>query len=349
MSLSLLAPGEMPELLDFLKRLPLDVRPENLTQFWMPRTTAGGSATSILVLREAGTIIASIGWIDVPLRINDDQGHARTGERHKSIRWPVNFYVLAELRGKGLGHRLLEATRDGATLRAAIGGAIKLLERTGFRSTISLVCARWVRPCLDPARLGERLRGGERRPPPDLASWRIDGALVRARRLRRFDVALPWADRSSRGAPGEAGVPRDAAYLEFAFGGVLGPYHASYVVDVDGTPAGHFVLAARAGRRFLLVAEIVDLDAMPGREKEVIEAARRTALACADMARLRISGARFTRVLEGTTRGIVTDQTLRIVCDEPWGSPPADWRMTYGDHDHYRARASSLAWRTGDH
>ncbi len=110
------------------------------------------------------------------------------------------------------------------------------------------------------------------------------------------------------------------------------------------------MLAARSERWPLLTTEIIDLDAVEGREPEIIGAAHRTALACADIVRLHICGERFVagaRRVGGIARESA-DLPLRISCEEefpPSVTDPALWRLTYGDHDQYRVRPASRIWR----
>jgi len=347
MTLTALAPSELPELEEFFRRLPLPMPSENLRQFSAPRSAPDGHEVVTLVMREAGAIVGTVGWVDVPLRVNDDRGDRLDDPRLRRVRWPVNLYLRSEQRGRGLGKKLMEATREGAAVRAVIGGnqaSMPVLDRTGWRVTDSLICARWARPCLRLSRLADRLLDGPRREPPASCEWKLAGMPVRALRVTRLSGALPWASPEARGEAGEAATPRDPAYLDFAFGGPLRPWHSLHEVTVSGALAGCFALAARAERRGRLTVEIVDLEAVAGRERPVLEAARRTALACADVARLRILGRRFTGLLAGRA---TADHPLRISCDEDLAPALGGWKLTYGDHDQYRVRAASRPWRRG--
>jgi len=140
--------------------------------------------------------------------------------------------------------------------------------------------------------------------------------------------------------------------IEFAFGGALRRFHTLHEVAVNGVVAGFFALAARVERIPWLTTEVMDLDAVPGREKQTIRAARAAALSCADVARFRFCGARFARALDGLGMGrrLAADHPLRISFDAaravegPHLRRAESWRLTYGDHDQYRCGSSSIPW-----
>jgi GNAT superfamily N-acetyltransferase len=344
----------MPELEAFFRSLLLPMPAENLAQFCLPRVSGTRLKVVTLVMRDEGRIVGTVGWIDVALRVNDQRGLPLSGQ-NETLRWPVNLYLLPESRGKGLGKQLMEATRQGAALRAVIGGnaaSMPVLDRTGWQVIGHLSSVRWRRPCLDPSRLRERLGPIDRRPPPERVNVRTAHHAITARRVERALGWLPWAAVESPGAPFEAGPPRDAHDIEFAFGHALRRYHTLHEVTVNGVVAGFFALAARAERRPWLTTEVMDLDAVPGRETQVIRAARATALSCADVARFRFGGARFARALASMGMGgrFTVDHPLRVsfdparAIDGPHLRQVDSWRLTYGDHDQYRVRSSSIPW-----
>jgi GNAT superfamily N-acetyltransferase len=347
----------LTELEEFYGALGMRVAPENLRQFSQPRAVPAGHRVVTLTLRDGGRIAGTIGYLDLPLRIVRATA-AGAEVIEETARWPVNQYLLPEYRGRGLGKDLMEATRDGAPLRVVIGGnaaSIPILDRTGYRMIGTLACRRWLAPVpqlLGPARLRDRLRREVRRRPPEtLGVGRPRGRIV-ARRVERLSGWLPWAAPGGGARGIEIGVPREAAYLEFAFGGALRRHHSIHAVHVDGALSGFFVLAARAGRPGTLTVEIVDLDAVPDRETHVIRAALRAGFACGDVVRLRFSGERFARALDSLSPpGRQTqDHPLRISCvpgplfDAIAAAGKGAWRLTYGDHDQYRIRSASQVW-----
>jgi hypothetical protein len=113
---------------------------------------------------------------------------------------------------------------------------------------------------------------------------------------------------------------------------------------------GYFVLAAQADRFPLLVAQIVDCDAVPGREAAVLWAASRTGLRCADIVRLRILGQRFAHSLARVpaSRPGQPDVPFRILPPQNYHGEAHRsnlWRITYGDHDEYRSYPYTQRWR----
>ena len=157
-----LATGELPELREFFAALSMSLPAGNVEQFSSPRKGPAGDVVT-LVMRESDRIVGTIGWLDVPLRVNDERGFARDDGSADRVRWPVNLYLLPEYRGKGLGKQLMQATREGAPVRAVIGGnssSMPVLDRTGWQAIGSMVCARWSWPCLDPHRFADRISTG---------------------------------------------------------------------------------------------------------------------------------------------------------------------------------------------
>ncbi|HET9480747.1 MAG TPA: GNAT family N-acetyltransferase, partial [Candidatus Polarisedimenticolia bacterium] len=331
MTIEPLGETDLPALERLFEDLALGIPRLNLDQFCRPRGPADGIRIAGLAVREENRIGGAIGWLDLPFR-------SPASGAIESARWPINIYLRPELRGRGLGSKLMEATREGARFRIVIGGnaaSIPVLERTGWKLLGELRCYRWRRPCLDPRRLSDRLSRGTRRAPPATLAVRAPSGVagaIRARRVESLRGRLPWLEP---GLPrhGEAGTPRTEAYLTFAFGGPLAPYHLVHSVSVDGALAGYFVLGARAGRRGLLECEIVDLDAVEGFEAHVVAAGRAAALTCADVARLRCSAERFDRaaLLNGAAAP-TPDLPLRVSCDpsDEAALPAAGaWHLTY--------------------
>jgi len=336
------------ELEDLFRRIGLAMDPGNVRQFCLPRVLGPGHEVGALGLFDERRLVGAIGYLDVPARLKG------FGPGPVSVRWPINIYLEKEHRGKGWGVRLMEATRQGARVRLVIGGnqaSIPVLEKTGWRAIGTMTLFRWARPCLDPRRLGDRRAGGARRLPPDSVRLSRGAGAVEARRVDRLDGALPWV-AVPPASPPDNGVVRDGSYLDFAFGGALRAHHSLHAVLVSGALAGYFVLAARAERWPVLTVEIVDLDAAAGRETQVIRAARKTALACADVVRLRVCGDRFVAAARRIGGAPVErpDLPLRISCDDDVFASLGDhgsWRLTYGDHDQYRIRPVSRAWVGG--
>lgn len=338
MSISPLTAGEMPELVEFFPRMGLVVPPENVRQFAWPRRPAPGFEMVTLGLRDGGRLVGIIGYLDLPLRL---LGREATG------RWPINLHLLAEYRGRGIGQRLMEATREGARIRLVIGGnrnSTPVLRKTGWTHAGNLVSFRWTSAC---PRLADRLRRRSRGRPPEAVGWEGRDGRVEARRMETLDGPAPWV---ARAPAGESGVPRDAAYLRYAFGGGLAPLHLPYRVAVGGETVGFFVLAARSDLRPRLAVEVIDVDAVPGREAEVLEAARRTAFRAADVVRAHLSARRFTEaaralpgraaVAEGLPLWLSAEGGLDSALEDAGG-----WRITHGDHDRYRALPVSQVWR----
>ena len=133
----------------------------------------------MLGLVDSGGLVGVIGYLDAPARL---QG----APEPLTVRWPVNIYLLPEYRGRGLGVKLMEATREGARLRLVIGGneaSIPVLEKTGWKRIGALSLFRWARPCLDPRLLADRRPGAARRMPPERVSLTIGSERVTARRV----------------------------------------------------------------------------------------------------------------------------------------------------------------------
>jgi GNAT superfamily N-acetyltransferase len=330
-----LSAGEMPELERFFPRMGLRVPPENVRQFAWPRRPAPGFEMATLGLRDGGSLVGIIGYLDLPLRL---RGQEETG------RWPINLHLLAEYRGRGLGQRLMEATREGARFRLVIGGnqnSTPVLRKTGWTRIGHLASFRWTSACL---RLADRLRPGSRGGPPETVRSDSPAGRAVARRTEVLDGPAPWVDS------GESGVSRDARYLRYAFGGDLAPYHLSYRVEVEGEAAGFFVLAARADLRPRLAVEVIDLGAVPGREAAVLEAARRTAFSAGDVVRVHLSAQRFTRAARSLpgraaeTVGLPFWMSAAVEID-PALQDLGSWHITHGDHDRYRALPVSQVWR----
>jgi len=117
------------EVQDLFRRLDLHLGEENYRQFCLPRTAGPGLAVGLIGVVDAGRLAGVIGYLDVPARL-------RGSTEALTVRWPINIYLLPEYRGRGLGVKLMEATREGARLRLVIGGnqaSIPVLEKTGWR------------------------------------------------------------------------------------------------------------------------------------------------------------------------------------------------------------------------
>ena len=339
MSLEPIAESDVPELDAFLKGIGHDLGAANMRQFARPAVHPGGIAVTTLALREQGRLLGTIGWIDLPARVR--------GEAIR-LRWPINQYLAAECRGRGLGKALMEATREGAVLRCVIGGnaaSMPILDRTGYAQLGSLRRFTWRRPAFTPALIGARLTDGARPDPPERLEVRVRGRRLTVRRAEaRTPPTLPWA---GSGPPAEILVPRSAGYLAYAFGGPLRPFHELLVVESEETIVGCCTLAARSERRPVLTCEIVDIDSAAGEEAACLAAALRAAQARADVVRLRISGGRFLRAAREAGAREEADHPLRVSCAAPLLETLRDiddWHLTYGDHDQYRARASSRPW-----
>lgn len=344
--LETLASDDIGELEALYSELGLRMSAADRAHFCRPRTVAPGLSVGVLSLRDEGRMVGTIGYLDVPLRL------AGSAASPGKLRWPINLYVLPAYRGKGLGIRLMEATREGAPWRMVIGGnaaSIPVLEKTGWKLIGTLRLHRWAFPNASPLRLRDRFRKAARCRPPEVVRLASGGHAVEVRRVERLTGGLPWGLSGGGWLSPDHGVPRDAAYLAFAFGGALARWHSLHVVTVDGSNSGFFVLAARSDRLPILSVEIVDLDAVPGRELQVLEAARATSLRCGDVVRIRIGSDRFgpaLKALSGRRAGI-PDLPIRISCPD---DAPAEalsggaWRLTYGDHDQYRVRAASQVW-----
>lgn len=306
MTIAPLTQEEMPELEAFFLQVGLNVPAENLHQFAWPRRIAPGFETVTLGLRDRGRLAGVIGYLDLPLRI---------GGRREIGRWPINFFLLEEYQGLGLGRRLMEATREGARFRLVIGGnqrSMPVLERTGWQRIGFLSTFRWQ---------AEARRAGE---PP---------------KAEVIAAPAPWADAAPRG---ENGVPRDATYLRFAFAGPLAAYSSFRRVYVAGEPAGYFVLALRGD------VDVLDFDAVPGRETEVLEAALGTGLLAGDAVRLHASSRRFQEAARRIPGAEETPGLPIWLSFEEGLSPedrdPGSWHLTHGDHDRYRILPLSRPW-----
>jgi GNAT superfamily N-acetyltransferase len=330
-----LAAADEAEIERFFPQVGVSVPPANLRQFGLPRRSAPGVEVGALALYDSGRMVGLLGYLDLPLRVG---GAITTG------RWPLNFFLLAPYRGRGLGRRLMEATREGVRWRLVIGGnanSTPVLAKTGWLRIGRLTTCAWPGAALAPALQLDRLRR-DRRPPPAVVRWRGEDGPVAARRCAPADLPAPGAAR-------ENGVPRDPAYLDFAFGGALAPYHLLYGVEVAGEPAGHFVLAARAGRRLTLEVHAIDLDAAPGREAAVIAAARRVGRRAGDEVRFHTSSARFldaARRLPGRRRES-ENLPIWLHCADGLAADsrdPGRWHLTHGDHDRYRIFPASRLW-----
>lgn len=345
-SIDRLGAGDLPELTSLFGALGLYMPQENVEQFARPRQEAPGIEVVTLGMRESGRLVGTMGWLELPFQL---PGGART-----SARWMVNYYVLPELRGRGLGRRLEEATRHAAGYHLITGGtphSIPIFEKAGWRLLGQVESWRWIAPCLSLSRMAERRAGAGRIAPPSPMEFRIgSGTGSRVSCAQDSIRECPWAADPLAGGPDEGGVPRTAAYLAYAFEGPLARQFRLHEVRVDGAPAGFFALAVRPLRWPLLGADIIDLDALPGREGQVVEAARRMALACADVARLRITPVpRFVRALEKAKGRRVPGSTIPLRMHHGPGIPgdwfdPERWRVTPGDHDQYRIRKGSQAW-----
>jgi GNAT superfamily N-acetyltransferase len=318
-----LTADEMPDLADFFRQMGLSVPPENLRQFAWPRRPAPGFDVVTLGLRDNGRLVGIIGYLDLPLRL---------GNRNETGRWPINLHLLAEYRGRGIGQRLMQATREGARFRLVIGGnqnSTPVLRKTGWERLGHLTSFQW-------SSAGRPI--GRDKP----------AGCVEARRIEAGDLdsPLPWVEQAPAG---EHGVPRDARYLRYAFGGDLAPYHLVYQVEVDGATAGFFVLAARTDLQPRRAVEILDVDAVPGREIEVLEAARRTAATAGDVVRAHLSSRRFlaaARILPGG-RAEAEGLPIWLSVEGNLDSDLRDsgsWRITHGDHDRYRILPVSQIW-----
>lgn len=358
MTITPLDPCDLPALGEFFREVGASVPRENLEQFSMPRAAAHGPAVGSLVLKEGGRILGAIGYIDIPLRLSwEGTGSAGT-IREELSRWPINHFLAAECRGRGLGKQLMEAAWEGAPCLLAIGGtesSIPARDKAGWRPLGQLSCWRFrapIRSLLAAGKLNDRRNAGTRGVPPETVSLRVGRRQVVAQRSLEVSGWLPWVAPDPPRGQVEIGAPRDAAYLQFAFFGALSKYHVLYMVSVDGAVAGYFVLAARADRPPFLSIEIVDLDAAPGREAVVIEAARATGFTRGDIVRLRVCGDRFTRALR-TLRGDVKespDHAFRVstrpgsLVEDAAAASLSSWRLAYGDHDQYRVRTRSQIW-----
>jgi len=333
-----LAGPSLAELEDLYRELGLGMPSENLEQFSRPRTE-GGIEVATLLMRDEGRVVGTIGWIEAPLSVPGLEGPLRA-------RWPINLYLLPRYRGRRLGVELMRAAMSGAPLCLVIGGnaaSIPVLEKTGWRLLGNLASYRWAFPCLSPGSIKDRFRKSGRTRPPSIVRIPSHRTRLAARRVDRMEGLLPWV---AKAPADEAGVVRDESYLRFAFGGDLKAYHSLHEVTVDEALVGYFVLAARAERLPLLTTQIVDLDAVPGREAAVLDAARKTAMTCGDIVRLRLCGERFVSVMaeQARYRSARGDLELRAhASGDLLESLPSGgaWRLSYGDHDQYRVRPTS--------
>lgn len=319
MEIAPLTPAEMPDLDRLFVEVGLALPPENVRQFAWPRRPAPGFETVSLGLFDAGRLVGVIGYLDLPLCLD---GFRTTG------RWPINLYLLASYRGRGWGRRLMEATRAGADTRLVIGGnafSTPVLAKTGWRRIGHLAVFH------PPA--------GAPGPPLERGV-----AVVPVAAAELADLPAPWVEWAPAG---EYGVPRDGSYLRFAWGGELASFLRLHLVHAAGEALGFFVLALR--REEGLVAEVIDLDALPGREAAVVGAALATAAGAGKRARLHAGVGRFRRAARGLL-GEGREETglpIWLSREEPLPAAaldPESWRLSHGDHDRYRVLATSMPW-----
>lgn len=347
-SIEPLGAADLEELSRLFAALGLFMPASNLAQFSAPRGASPGIEVVTLGMREAGRLVGTIGWLELPLQLPDG--------RLTSGRWLVNFHLLPQWRGRGLGRGLESAARGGSGLSLITGGtphSIPLFEEAGWRLVGEVESWWWSAPCLSPRRALERLSAAGRSVPPGTVAFRRGsgaGSRVVARAGLTGLEGTPWAGVKAREPGGDCGVPRTADYLAFAFGGALRHTISVHSVTVDDRLAGYFALAVRSMHWPLLGADVVDFDALPGSEIPVLAAARRVALACADVVRVRITPrARFVAALEelGARRSPDPGLPLRILDERRTHAEVFDprlWRVTPGDHDQYRMRTSSQPW-----
>ena len=348
----------LPALIEFFREVGASITSENIDQFCLPRAAESGPRVGTLVLAEGDRILGSIGYLDIPLRASGAAAESGDMVREEISRWPINQFLLPEWRGRGLGQRLMDAAGEGAPCMLVIGGtkaSTPSRSNSGWRLIGQLECWRFRAPVLSvisAGKLKDRTNLAGRRLPPATVCLRVGWHTVVAQRSAPISGWLPWVAPDPPPRRVEIGAPRDADYLRFAFCGALSEYHALHTVSVDGAAAGFFVLAARAERPPFLSIEIVDLDAAPGREADVIEAARATGFTRGDIVRLRVCGDRFTQALR-TLRGHVRrgpDHAFRVLTRPgslvtgEMAAAISSWRLTYGDHDQYRVRTTSRKW-----
>jgi len=338
MRIERLHPDELPALDAFFDLLALGMPQANLKQFSSPRLVEGDIEVVTFVARDSDRIVGTIGWLRTPLLL--------AGQRTRAL-WPINFYVHPEYRGLGLGKNMLDTMKGDKSLMIVLGGtdsSIPLFEKMGAHLLGHLATCRWFFPNLSPGRLHDRLRAKARSFPPKQVGFRTGQGTVLASRTER-----PGAAGLDRGPASDNTVPHGPSYLDYAFGGPLASLFACYRVTVDGEWAGHFVLSPAADRRPFLAVEVMDLDALPGQETAVLEAARRTAFRRADIVRLRMSGRRFTSrfaSLPGRSR-IDEGAPFRAWFGEDLAEAVGqidDWHLTYADHDEFRQRSHLQKW-----
>ena len=307
--------ADLPAVADFFERLGVAFPDANLEQFVRPSHGAW-AVGSRLVLGEDGGLQGLLGYLDRPLRL---------GGTACSSRWPVNFFLAPELRGRGLGKELMAGVMAQADLGLVLGGnrySIPVLERTGWRRLGHLKTYSWAGA------------------PP--SGCGLGSAAV----VAGLPPATPWVEAR----PSCCGVPRTVDLPAKAFGGALRPLHRVFHrLDGDAV-TGFFVLSARSGEtrpgETRPKVTLVDFESVPGREAELVAAALDTAStfggeieahACRDDMCAAFEATRPRRAATGLPVWIL-DPEQRV--DVTGGLGP--WHVTFGDHDRYRQWPDSV-------
>lgn len=307
-------PQDLPAIEDFLAGLGVPFLPPNRDQFLLPRQHRGGQVATYLLRGSAGEVVGLLGCLELPLR----------SPEATSFRWPINFFLAPELRGRGLGKTMMTEVMRGAEGGLVLGGnprSIPVLERTGWE------------------KLGE------------LKTYRFSGARQGDEGVEvqpGLPLAAPWAQAIS----GSLGGPRTPETLDFAFGGALAPCHAPFQVLADGQLVGYFVLSARHENGSSPAALITDFDAVPGFEVATVTAALTAAQRLAADVFTHACAGRFCRALdqlEPTATGVGLPLWIwRGQKSLPATLRAEDWHITHGDHDRYRQWPGSRRWGNED-
>lgn len=317
--------ADLPAIAEFFAGLDLVFPDANLEQFVLPRTGSGGhSVTTLLWPDERQRIRGLLGRLEMPVVVGDGRSRCR---------WPVNFFLAPEFRGRGLGQELMRQVMRGATEESSVGlvlggnqHSIPVLERTGWRRLGELTTFRW-----------------RRRPPHD----------VQLRVVAGLPLHAPWADTPWTGtawtgaASPRSGVPRSVAGLRSTFGGSLAPFHAPHHLLLDDEPVGYCVLSARR-RDGETRVEITDFDAIEGFETEVLTAALAAGFGLGSEVVAHACCRRFLSALAALDpEQVGAGLPLWILGEQV---PPCvdDWHVTHGDHDRYRRWPDSLCLCPGE-